>query len=532
MPDNVRNDVRDDVRVNRMVMFRQRDIRISGLLRAIAPVCAILLCTLPIAAPVYAQGRDSLLSVRVEEVLVRVRRYTSSDVAQARALADSLVSALPADASVLPEALFAKASIAASASDAERDYARIVDQHQFAPRVPDALMRLALLESARNNRVGALRRLDQLLRDHGDAPVRSRASLLAGRLRMESNDPARACELLAAAYASAGNAERDVREQAVSLGTRCPTSIVVMAERDPTPMGVVRAPRENVATVATVAPPSAAQAEARRRRQRDSVLLVQREKQAVAAAAARAASPVSTPVTSRPVRRDSAATPAPMSRTPVASTTAAAASTVPSVASPSVRAAPSSVASSAASSLPAPSAASPSIRAASPASSASSAIASPPLSPSSAAPVPSPSMRAAAPGASLPQAAAATPTAVAPVERTSPLTSAPVVTSVPTPLPARAATPSPSASPGAPATSAMSASRFAVQFAAYNDRAGAAQFAEVLQRRGITARVEGNVKPFRVRAGRFTTRAEAEASAALWRRPGQAAIVVENGPTP
>ena len=482
MPDSVGDDVRDDVRVNRIVMFCERDVRMSRLLRAIAPVCAILLCTLPIAAPVYAQSRDSLLSVRVEEVLVRVRRYTSSDVAQARALADSLVSALPADASALPEALFAKASIAASASDAERDYARIVDQHHFAPRVPDALMRLALLESARNNRVGALRRLDQLLRDHGDAPVRSRASLLAGRLRMESNDPARACELLAAAYASAGNAERDVREQAVSLGVRCPTSIVVMAERDPTPMGVMRAPRESVATVAMVAPPSAAQAEARRRRQRDSVLLVQREKQAVAAAAARAASPVSPPVTSRPVRRDSAATPAPTARTPVASTTPASASTVPSVASPSVRAAPSSVASSAASSRPAPSAASP--------------------------------------------------TAVAPVERTSPPAPAPVVTSVPTPLPARAATPTPSASPEVPATSAMSASRFAVQFAAYNDRAGAVQFSEVLQRRGITARVEGNVKPFRVRAGRFTTRAEAEASAAVWRRPGQAAIVVEYGPTP
>ena len=78
----------------------------------------------------------------------------------------------------------------------------------------------------------------------------------------------------------------------------------------------------------------------------------------------------------------------------------------------------------------------------------------------------------------------------------------------------------------------VAATSFAVQFAAYNDRPGAARLAAVLQQRGIIARVEGSAAPFRVRAGRYTTRAEAEAAAALWRRPGQAAMVVSYGPTP
>jgi cell division protein FtsN len=65
-----------------------------------------------------------------------------------------------------------------------------------------------------------------------------------------------------------------------------------------------------------------------------------------------------------------------------------------------------------------------------------------------------------------------------------------------------------------------------VQFAAYNDRPSAEQFAQTLQRRGIAARVEGEVKPFRVRAGRFATREEAEATLLLWTRPGQQGIVV------
>jgi cell division protein FtsN len=79
---------------------------------------------------------------------------------------------------------------------------------------------------------------------------------------------------------------------------------------------------------------------------------------------------------------------------------------------------------------------------------------------------------------------------------------------------------------------ANAAGRFGVQFAAYNDKPGAEQYAEILRSRGIAARVEGTAAPFRVRAGRFTTRAEAEAAMAVWKKPGTAAFVVPLGPTP
>jgi hypothetical protein len=228
-------------------------------------VRALLLAALPVVC-VHGQNADAQTTARAEDVMIRIRRMTSADVSGARQLADSLVSALPAGASVLPEALFSKASIAASAADAERDYTRIVDEHRFAPRVPDALMRLALLENARNNRTGALRHLDRLLRDHGDAPVRSRASLLAGQIRMDARDPARACDLLAAAYASASAAESDVRDQAELVGQKCPTPVSRMATSGPAPMGVVRGVRDpqtaaprpvSAPRVATAPPPSA-----------------------------------------------------------------------------------------------------------------------------------------------------------------------------------------------------------------------------------------------------------------------------------
>ena len=384
---------------------------------------------------VLSQTPDSITSARAEDVLTRVRRLTTNDVASARQLADSLVRVLPSTAAAMPAALFAKASIAPSAADAERGYERIVNDYRFAPQVPDALMRLALLESARNNRAGALRHLDRLLRDHSDAPVRSRASLMAGRMRMDANDPARACELLAAAYASAGPTERDVRDQAATVGATCPTPVPIMAERDPPPMGVVRAARE-VAVPSVVAPVNVSSS---RRARRDTATV----SKAVAVVVARRDS-TPKPVVVAPVRRDSA--PKPVVVAPVRRD-----STPTRVVKRDT------------------------------------------------APAPKPVAVAAA------------------AHRDSP----------PPPKPVAAATRVDTA-----ATPRASAGRFGVQFAAYNDKPSAEQYAAILRTRGITARVEGVVAPFRVRAGRFTTRAEAEASAALWRRPGTAAIIVALGPTP
>jgi DedD protein len=405
------------------------------------------------SARALAQNADSALTVRAEEALVRVRRYTTNDVASARALADSLVNALPAGASMMPEALYAKASIAPSAADAERTYARIVTDYRFAARVPDALMRLALLESARNNRAGALRHLDRLLRDHGDSPVRSRASLLAGRLRLEANDLARACDLLAAAYASANATERDVRDQAEMLGARCPVPVSQIAARDAAPAGVVKA------TVARtdVTPTQAAQPA--RSVRRDSV-----------AAARVKPAPVPRRVASdsavAPVfvaRNDSAAKPVPARRDSVVP------QRVVAPPAPAVERAP------------------------------------------AAQPIRPPVIATGAPVAvqRVPAAKMSTPPATVPTTASTAPTAA-----------------------AAPAMAPVTAERFGVQFAAYNDRPGAEQFAAVLRGKGIAARVEGAAAPFRVRAGRFTTRQEAEAAAALWRRPGQAAIVVPLGAAP
>jgi SPOR domain len=432
-----------------------------------------LLLLLPMQQLV-SQTPDSITSARAEDVLARVRRLTTNDVSSARQVVDSLVNALPSNAAAMPSALFAKASIAPSAADAERGYQRIVNDYRFAPQVPDALMRLALLESARNNRTGALRHLDRLLRDHSDAPVRSRASLMAGRMRMDGNDPARACELLAAAYASAGATERDVRDQAATVGAKCPTPVPIMAERDPPPMGVVRAARE-VAVASVVSPVSVP---ASRRARRDTT-----PKPVVAAPVRRDTTPK--PIVATPVRRDT--TPKPIVATPVRRDTTPKPAVVASVRRDSTPK-PAVVATVRRDSVPKP-------------------VVAAPVRPDS---TPKPIVKRDTTPPAKPAVAAVIRRDTAPAPK--PVAATPRVDTAATPR--------------------ATAGRFGVQFAAYNDRPSAEQYATILRSRGITARVEGLVAPFRVRAGRFTTRAEAEASAALWRRPGTAAIVVALGPTP
>ncbi len=454
----------------------------------------LLLLGIPVLA-LRAQNADSLSSARADEVLARVRRFTSSDVSAARVLADSLVTSLPAGSAALPAALFAKASIAPSAAEAERDYSRIINEFRFAPQVPDALMRLALLESARNNRAGALKSLDRLLRDHSDAAVRSRASLLAGRLRMEAGDPARACELLAAAYASAGTAERDVRDQAESIGASCPTAVAVMAKREPPPMGIMRAPGEGTVAATGAATPANG-----------------RRTKSATAAQPKAGAPVvrrDTVPSAKPrpavVKRDTAPTPKPapvVVKRDTAPTPKRAPLVVKRDTAPTPKPAPVVVKRD---TVP-------------------SAKPQPAVVKRDTAPTPKPAPLV--------------------VRRDSAPTPVPVLVkrdTAPTPRPApvvakrdTAPTPRPvvTAPPVVAPAAAVSGTRYGVQFAAYNDKPGAERLASTLRTRGITARVEGDAKPFRVRAGRFATRAEAEASAVLWRRTGQPAIVVTLGPTP
>ncbi len=66
-----------------------------------------------------------------------------------------------------------------------------------------------------------------------------------------------------------------------------------------------------------------------------------------------------------------------------------------------------------------------------------------------------------------------------------------------------------------------------MQLAAYDTRAQATALVKRLAKRKITARVDGDRKPYRVRVGRYETRAAASAALARLKKAGQSGFVAE-----
>lgn len=96
-----------------------------------------------------------------------------------------------------------------------------------------------------------------------------------------------------------------------------------------------------------------------------------------------------------------------------------------------------------------------------------------------------------------------------------------------TPIAQPSGEPAPSAASSSPSAPA---GRYSVQLAAYDTRAEASAAVQRYAKRSITARIDGEQKPFRVRVGYHTTRAAAVAALAALKKQGFAGFVTERAP--
>ena len=165
-----------------------------------------------------------------DPVFVRAQQLVSDgNGAAGRALIDSVIAATPPIAPLYPQALFWRASLAASAADAESDYKHIVVDYPLAPQAADALLRLAQLELARGDRDGALAHLQRIPRVYPRSKSLARASYWMARVLFEKNDIPSACAANASALAQADTLEVELRNQIQYQGQRCPASVVANA---------------------------------------------------------------------------------------------------------------------------------------------------------------------------------------------------------------------------------------------------------------------------------------------------------------
>lgn len=165
-------------------------------LRTIIAAAAALLS----ANGTSARAQDSAAAITVDSVLVVVRRaqrlVNEGNGAEGRALLDTLLERTEPRSAAEAEGLYWRATLAESWEIAQRDYLRLMLEHERAPRAADAMLRLAQGEVARGDREAALRFLERLTREAPESGARAEAGLWHGRLLIERGARAEGCAML------------------------------------------------------------------------------------------------------------------------------------------------------------------------------------------------------------------------------------------------------------------------------------------------------------------------------------------------
>ncbi len=143
------------------------------------------------------------------------------------------------DSPAYAEALYWRATLAATSADAERDFRRIVVEYPLSPRESDALFQLAQREAARGDRASAATHLERYLLENPATADAPRAELLLVRVSFEQNDLPHGCVALTRALREVPESSVELHNQLTYYSPRCvgvdttrATQVVVAA---PTP---------------------------------------------------------------------------------------------------------------------------------------------------------------------------------------------------------------------------------------------------------------------------------------------------------
>jgi cell division protein FtsN len=164
-----------------------------------------------------------------------------------RALVDSLLRVADPLSPAYGDALYWHGVVALTATEAERDYRRVIVEYPLAYYKDDALLSIAELEQARGDRAGALAHLQRYVREHAIGKERGTAALGAARLAFEQRDTPLGCSMLAEARRSATATDVELRNQIEAYGTsRCAgqsgTTAVASAQTTAAPAAPASAP--------------------------------------------------------------------------------------------------------------------------------------------------------------------------------------------------------------------------------------------------------------------------------------------------
>ena len=156
-------------------------------------------------------------------VFLRAQRLVNDgNGTEGRALLDSLLNETPPRSPEEAEVLFWRATIAELWDQAERDYLRVMLQHEGSPRAAFAMLRLAQGELTRGDRDAALRYLERLATESPDSPLRAEGALWQGRILLDRGTRGRGCEVLRDGRARVSAGSLELENQYDYLLRTCP----------------------------------------------------------------------------------------------------------------------------------------------------------------------------------------------------------------------------------------------------------------------------------------------------------------------
>ncbi|MES2357736.1 MAG: SPOR domain-containing protein [Gemmatimonadota bacterium] len=204
---------------------------------------ALQLCLLLPAVAGAQSAKDSTLYLRAQQMVA------NGDAAGGRKLADSVANAAPAGTAAYAEGLYWRATLAANARDSEHAYRQIIVDYPLSGRVPDALLRIGQLESARGENAAALQHFQRLVLEHPLSPLHAEASYWVARMYFDANDAPHACAANSDAMANAPASNVELRNRIDFQQQRCRG--VTLATNAP----AAPAPVKNVPVVNSPKPP-------------------------------------------------------------------------------------------------------------------------------------------------------------------------------------------------------------------------------------------------------------------------------------
>lgn len=145
---------------------------------------ALVACFVALSAPELAAQDSASAPAGARAVIFRraQRLVNDGNGAEGRALVDSLLNATEPRSSEEAEVLFWRATLAENWDQAQRDYLRVMLEHERSPFAASSMLRLAQGEMMRGDRDAALRYVERLLTETPNARERAEALALRERL--------------------------------------------------------------------------------------------------------------------------------------------------------------------------------------------------------------------------------------------------------------------------------------------------------------------------------------------------------------